>query len=198
MTETRIPKHKKAIEKHDKIIEKGFFLMCKKGFHNVSTPDIARSAEVSTGILYQYFEDKRAIFVEGVRRYSADILYPLLYIEIDNVRIDNIDSLIKGIIHNFTNNCINNIDAHRELIAMSHSDKEVAAIINNLQSQLIKKIVTLLQNNNFKIDNITEKVHLTVSILGTFCRSLVLNKQEYLDYDVMHNNIVDVVSNILV
>ena len=198
MTETRIPKHKKAIEKHDKIIEKGFFLMCEKGFHNVSTPDIAKSAEVSTGILYQYFEDKRQIFVEGVRRYSAGILYPLLYVEIENVKLESIDILIKGMIRNFTNNCTNNKDAHRELIAMSHSDKEVAAIINNLQSQLIKKIVTLLQNNNYKIDNINEKVHLTVSILGTFCRGLVLNKQEYLDYDVMHTHVVNVVSNILV
>ena len=50
------------VEKRNKIIEKGFELMCEKGFYNISTPDIAEAAEVSTGIIYQYFNDKKDIF----------------------------------------------------------------------------------------------------------------------------------------
>ena len=68
MSENRMPTQKRSIEKKNKIIEKGFELMCEKGFHNVSTPDIAKAAEVSTGIIYQYFNDKKEIFIEGVKK----------------------------------------------------------------------------------------------------------------------------------
>ena len=38
--------------------------MCNKGYYNISTPDIAKEANVSTGIIYQYFNDKKDIFIE--------------------------------------------------------------------------------------------------------------------------------------
>ena len=69
MTEVREPVKKTSIEKKEKIIEKGFELLCEKGFHNVSSIDIARYAGVSTGCIYQYFSDKKAIFVEGAKLY---------------------------------------------------------------------------------------------------------------------------------
>ena len=55
MAETRIPTQKRSIEKRNKIIKMGFDLMCDKGYHNISTTEIAEYAGVSTGIIYQYF-----------------------------------------------------------------------------------------------------------------------------------------------
>ena len=75
---TRIPTQKRSIEKRNKIIEKGFELMCEKGYYNTSTPDIAESAEVSTGIIYQYFNDKKDIFIEGIKQYSNSIMFPMI------------------------------------------------------------------------------------------------------------------------
>ena len=68
MSETRIPSQKRSIEKRNRIIEKGFELMCNKGFYNTNTIDIAKYAGVSTGIIYQYFNDKHDIFIAGQRR----------------------------------------------------------------------------------------------------------------------------------
>ena len=65
MAETRIPTQKRSIEKRNKIIKMGFDLMCDKGYHNISTTEIAEYAGVSTGIIYQYFNDKKEIFIEG-------------------------------------------------------------------------------------------------------------------------------------
>ena len=62
MPETRIPKSGKAVAKRERIIEKGFELMCERGYYKTSTPEIAKAADVSTGIIYQYFNDKREIF----------------------------------------------------------------------------------------------------------------------------------------
>ena len=42
----------------------------------VNTAEIAKSAGVSTGIVYQYFRDKYDILLEGIKKYSKDILLP--------------------------------------------------------------------------------------------------------------------------
>ena len=69
----RTPVQKRSIEKKDKIIEAGFNLICKKGYYNTNTAEIAKEAGVSTGIVYQYFRDKHDILIEGIKRYATDI-----------------------------------------------------------------------------------------------------------------------------
>ena len=78
MSDTRMPTQKRSIEKRNKIVEKGFEIMCERGYYNVSTPDIAEAAGVSTGIIYQYFNDKKDIFIEGAKNYSNTIMFPML------------------------------------------------------------------------------------------------------------------------
>ena len=51
--EIRKPIQKRSIEKKEKIIKSGFELICKKGFYNTNTAEIAKYAGVSTGIIYQ-------------------------------------------------------------------------------------------------------------------------------------------------
>lgn len=48
-------------------------LFAERGFDGAQTPDIAARAGVSTGSFYRYFADKRAIFVEMIRRHLAEI-----------------------------------------------------------------------------------------------------------------------------
>ncbi len=62
--EIREPIQKRSIEKKEKIIEAGFELICKKGYYNTNTAEIAKLAGVSTGIVYQYFRDKYDILLE--------------------------------------------------------------------------------------------------------------------------------------
>ena len=75
MGNIREPIKKSSIEKKERIIKKGFELMCEKGYHNVNTVDIAKYSNVLTGIIYQYFNDKKDIFVEGVKDYANNIMF---------------------------------------------------------------------------------------------------------------------------
>ena len=65
--EIRKPIQKRSIEKKEKIIQSGFELICKKGYYNTNTAEIAKNASVSTGIVYQYFKDKHDIFIEALK-----------------------------------------------------------------------------------------------------------------------------------
>ena len=73
-------KENKGFEKKEKIINAGFDLICQKGYYNTNTAEIAKSAGVSTGIIYQYFKDKHDILIAGVEKYASDIFYPMLNI----------------------------------------------------------------------------------------------------------------------
>ena len=70
MGKVREPSRKSSIEKKEHIIEIGFHMICERGYHHVSTVDIAKKAGVSTGIIYQYFQDKHDILLAGIRKYS--------------------------------------------------------------------------------------------------------------------------------
>ena len=74
----REPKQQRAIEKKEKIIEAGFNLICKNGYYNTNTAEIAKEAGVSTGIVYQYFKDKYDILIEALEKYGDDIFFPML------------------------------------------------------------------------------------------------------------------------
>lgn len=65
-TSIREPKQRRAINKKDRIIEAGFELICKNGYYNTNTAEIAKKADVSTGIVYQYFKDKHDILMEAI------------------------------------------------------------------------------------------------------------------------------------
>ena len=154
MSETRMPTQKRSIEKRNKIIEKGFELMCEKGYYNISTPDIAEAAEVSTGIIYQYFNDKKEIFIEGVKNYSNTIMFPMLTIlETDEIKIDNIEELLKNMIHSFIKNHTISKKAHEELMAMSHLDGDIANIFKESEFEMTNRILKILEYNNIKFEN---------------------------------------------
>ncbi|MBQ9490337.1 MAG: TetR/AcrR family transcriptional regulator, partial [Lachnospiraceae bacterium] len=68
------PKQKRSIETRNKILEVGSMLILQKGYHNVTTDDIARAAGLSTGIVYHYFKDKKDILLVALDQ-RANAMY---------------------------------------------------------------------------------------------------------------------------
>ena len=62
-TTIRQPKQERAIEKKKKIIDAGYKLFSEQGYFGCTTPEIAKMAGVSTGIVYGYFNDKHDILL---------------------------------------------------------------------------------------------------------------------------------------
>lgn len=196
MSEIRIPIQKRSIEKRNRIIEKGFELMCEKGFYNTNTSEIAKYADVSTGIIYQYFNDKKEIFLEGVKNYSNTIMYPMLNIlETEKINTKNMETLLSKMIDKSIKNHTISKRAHEELVAMEHLDLDVANIFKESEIMMTDKIVELLKNNNFKIENIKEKIHVIINIIDNFCHETVYHKHEELNYKAMKKYVIDLIIN---
>lgn len=198
MSDTRMPTQKRSIEKRNRIIEKGFELMCEKGYYNISTPDIANVAGVSTGIIYQYFNDKKDIFIEGVKNYSNTIMFPMLTIlETEKIKINNIEELLANMIDAYIKNHTISKKAHEELIAMSHLDDDIANIFKESEFEMTKKIVEILKYNDIEFENPVEKIHIIIGIIENLCHEIVYHKHDRIDYKIMKNEVIKIVINLL-
>lgn len=183
----REPIKKSSIEKKNRIIKRGFELMCDKGYYNVTCVDIARYAGVSTGIIYQYFNDKRDIFLAGVRNYSNSVMFPMNEV-LDTVCFDvsKIDDFISLMIDRF----IMSKSAHAQLSAMSCLDNDVANVFHENEMIMTDKIVSILENNNIEIDNSREKIHIIIGLIDNLCHEVVYHKHDNLNYDLMKKEVV--------
>ena len=191
--EIREPIQKRSIEKKEKIIKCGFDLICEKGYYNTNTAEIAKSAGVSTGIIYQYFKDKHDILIAGIEKYACDIFYPMLNIITDNIQIDknNIRNLLRTMINRFIENHKLSQSAHQEIMAMIHSDEDIAHFFQEHEIYMTKTIVNLLEKNNFQCEHLMEKVHIAINLIDDLCHEIVYHKHADMNYDIMIDLVID-------
>ena len=196
-TEIREPKQMRSIETKYKIIEAGFDLICNEGYYKTNTAKIAKKAGVSTGIVYQYFKDKRDIFICGLEKYADDIFYPMLKMPNINLEKNKLSLAIKEMITKYISNHKLSAIAHEEISAMTHSDKDVAFYFYKREMEMTNKISNILIKSGFNISNINEKVHIAIGLIDNLCHEIVYHKHKELDYDIMTKIVITNIENIL-
>lgn len=196
-TEIREPIQKRSIEKKEKIIKAGFELICEDGYHNTNTAEIAKKANVSTGIVYQYFNDKHDIFIAGLEKYADSIFYPLKDISIDKFDKKDFPTLLKKFIESYIKNHKLSKSTHEEIMAMVHTDEDVAYYYYKREMDMTKKITEFLEQNGYSSNNLNEKVHIIIGMIDNLCHEIVYHKHSELDYDAMTNLAIENIINLL-
>ncbi len=141
-TKTRIPKQKRSMEKKQRIKDAAIKLMSEKGYHNTSSNEIAKEADVSIGTFYSYFKDKKALYVELVDDIYSKVLEPVnlsalpddLSIE-DTVRL-YISYVFKG--HEYMT------EFQREIASLSEQSEEFRSIEMAHKKQLTQAFMTMM------------------------------------------------------
>lgn len=195
----RMPQQQRSIEKRNKIIDAGNQLFCEKGYHNTNTAEIAKLAGVSTGIVYNYFKDKKDIFMFVIEAYENSIALPVYDLIKAKERPIDLSNVIKEIIGTMTKSHTMNKSVHEEMQALSHTDKEIGELFCQYQSNMASYIVGLLEEFDIHPTNAYEKAHLIIDIVENLTHEIVYHQHEYLNYDVMKdvavNAIVDMLTN---
>jgi AcrR family transcriptional regulator len=85
------------LEKQEKVMRAAIKEFLKHGFEKGNVADIARNAEVAKGSIYQYFENKKELFLYAVR-WSIDIFANKYgkYINLENKDADIFDFFYKN------------------------------------------------------------------------------------------------------
>ncbi len=194
MGAVREPVKKNSIEKKRKIIKKGFELMCKEGYHNVSCVDIAKYASVSTGIIYQYFKNKRDIFIEGIKDYLNGMLLPMEEV-IQEIGFDK-DKLEYGIgriLDVFEQAHTIDKRAHEELMAMSHLDLDIAMIFHDNEMVITQKVSQLVLDYGLNGYHLAERVHIIIGIVDGYCHEVVYHRHSQIDNSAMREEVIQTI-----
>lgn len=189
----REPIQKRSIAKKDKIIKSGFELICDKGYYNTNTAEIAKSAGVSTGIVYQYFKDKHDILIAGLNLYSDSIFFPIINLPENGFTKKNFRKNIQSIIDKFIEDHKLSEQAHEEIISMVHSDKEVSELFYKSEMEMTKKLTNALIKGDMNCKNISEKAHITVHLIDNICHEVVYHKHENMNYEEMIDIVIDLI-----
>lgn len=198
MDAVRMPKQKRAILKRNRIIESGFKLICENGYYNTNTALIARDAGVSTGIVYQYFNDKKEIFIEGIKMYADSILFPMLDI-LNNTDMHSKDfsDIVSKLIDLFIDRHNLTKKAHEELMSMAHADEDIAEMLHNKEIESTLKIAEILEVNGHNPIHLKERVHIATSLGENFCHEVVYHKHTEIDYNVMKEEVIKLITDLL-
>lgn len=84
-------------ERKQQILDAALVVFSAKGFAMATTAEIARTAVIAEGTIYNYFPSKRELFVAVIKNFV--ITTPLLEL-IDNIPKGNIDVVFKNILQN--------------------------------------------------------------------------------------------------
>ena len=193
----REPKQKRSIEKKEKIIDAGWKLISKNGYYNTNTFEIAKEAGVSTGIVYQYFQDKHDILIAGMEKYADDIFYPMIQLENIEITKENIPTIIEDIIEKYIKDHTLSKKTHEEIIAMSHMDEEIAEYFYKREMKLTNGLYELFKQANIKEDDLLEKIHIMIGMIDNFCHEIVYHKHNSLDYQKMKKILLIAIEHIL-
>ena len=192
----RKPKQQRAIEKKEKIIKSGFDLICENGYYNTNTAEIAKKAGVSTGIVYQYFKDKYDILIEGLEKYGDDIFFPMLKTKDIKFEKKDFEKLLKQMIKHYISNHKVSNTAHEEIMSMVHSDKRVAEYYYKRELEMTNSLKEILLSNNFKDDNLSERVHIMMGLIDNLCHEVTYHKHSDMNYNIMGNLVIDNIKNL--
>ena len=186
----REPKQKRAIEKKEKIIDAGFELICENGYYNTNTAEIAKKAGVSTGIVYQYFKDKYSIFMAGLEKNGEDIFFPMLKLDSKKIDKKNFEITMKEMIQKYIKNHKMSKTAHEEITSMIHSNPDVAKYFYKRELLMTETLTNLFIENNFKKDNLKEKVHVMIGLIDNLCHEVIYHKHDGMNYDAMTDIVI--------
>ncbi|HKL98559.1 MAG TPA: TetR/AcrR family transcriptional regulator [Mobilitalea sp.] len=193
----REPVQQRSIDKRNRIIEAGYQLFSEKGYYNTNTVEIAKLAGVSTGIVYSYFKDKKDIFILSIETYYDNIASPL-FEQISKIKTPLVlDDIVRQIIVMMTHSHTLVKSVHEEMQALAHTDEDISELFCRFQASMAQKLVTNLEEYDIRPTNAYEKAHLIINMVENLVHEIVYHHHEYLNYDVMTEEAINVIKIML-
>lgn len=181
----RIPTQKRALEKYNRILEAANKLFNEKGYYNTTTADISKEANVATGSVYAYFEDKKDIYIRVIEMINDKFIYPTHDFWKENIdkQLNNEDEakdifriFIKLMIekHNFSKTF------HDEMEALTLLDEDIAAIRNEQTRKRDESILDIFRILKIPFKGENERqifIHYSFFLIDDLCHKIIYDDE---------------------
>jgi AcrR family transcriptional regulator len=182
----RIPVQKRSIETKEKILEAAWTLFAEKGYFKTSTHDLAERAGVATGSFYGYFNDKKEVAIELIRRFRKEASEKALSnfrIQIGDNVAENLDQgrkLVRFIIRSLKESHAINPLLHKEATALILLDEDIRKINSEEDKKIIAFLITFLQQYKLliRVDDIEAAAIMLFRISDEIIHRVMINKEE--------------------
>lgn len=177
---TRKPTQKRALEKVDRIVDAAFKLFNEKGYYNTTTADIAKEADVATGSIYAYFEDKKDIYIQVIRKINDNFLYPTRDFWVKNNKPLNNAETAKDLFsaflklmlsyHNFSKTF------HDEMEALKLLDENIKNVCNELEAYRLERTEEIFHIISIPFKSEEESkifLHYSVLLVDDVCHKIL-------------------------
>jgi len=198
MKDTAMPIQARSQKTKEKILRSALSMYSKKGYHSTTVDEIAAEAEVSTGIAYRYFRNKKDILLSAIE-YAAGNIVSIANIDGIDIPEDTADitSYLRAVLKGFEELHLKFRDIHEELEGLMHTDEDVRKLYNSISSQKMEKVIEKLKVLLPEAVNIREKAYLSVGIMEQYCHMKMNENAVETDYDVLREKTIDSVICVL-
>jgi len=172
----RKPKQKRAIAKKEKIITVGYAVFCETGYYHTTTAEIARAAGVSTGIVYNYFQDKMDILREVVKRYLAMLAEQTEPVLAGSLRAEMLPEIIARLLDAAIASHTMNRKAHDEFIALALLHEDIHAMFDTFEDTVVKTLCARLTEAGIGGAYVPVRVRLGYGLIEQTCH-LVMQRE---------------------
>lgn len=121
----------------------------------------------------------------------------MLNLPVQSFNKKDLPEIFKKMIDKYIESHKLSLSAHEEIMAMVHSDKDVAYFFYKREMALTYKLTEVLKQNGFNSEDLSEKVHIIIGIIDNLSHEIVYHKHEGLDYDKMKTLVINSIVNLL-
>jgi AcrR family transcriptional regulator len=182
----RIPVQKRSIETREKILNAAWKLFAEKGYFKTSTHDLADRAGVATGSFYGYFNNKKEVVIELIRRFHEEAFekaFNNFRIQIGDNVAENLDAgrkFVRLMIQSLKESHAINPMLHREATALILLDEDVKNTKSEDDKKTVAFVITLLQQHKqlIRVNDIEAAAVLLFRTSDEIIHRIMINKDE--------------------
>ena len=174
---TRNPTQKRSMEKKQRIKDAAFELMAKNGYHNTSSNEIAKKAEVSIGTFYSYFKDKKELYKELVGDIYSYVMYSTGS-QMDEITEDmDPRELTELIISNLLKSHYYKKDFQKEIASLSCQSEEFRMIEDQYKRHVPDFFLSIIKDANMSLrkKDMELSAHIVLTVVESVIHETVFN-----------------------
>lgn len=192
----REPKQQRSIEKKERIIKAAYELFSENGYYSTVTSDIAKRAGVSTGIVYGYFTDKRDILFYVLQNYICETATPIIEYLCALSEGTSLPKIIENVIG--LTECIHkkNANLHNILHSLAVVDTAINEEFLSLEKDITLSATEKFTELGYDTKNLREKIHIAMNLIQSYVHEAIYDKHDYIDYDAMKEQVIDILTNL--
>lgn len=182
----------RAVKTIEKILTTALEVYAKKGYHNTTVDEIARSAGLSVGTAYRYFKNKKELLLATLE-YCFDNIFEFTGLTEKSITEKNIEQALIAFekIHN------DYYDLHEELEGLRHTDEDVRRLYDNVEKTALKEVYENLPDDIRKKKHSFENLKIIVGLMENHCHYCVYDKPDEKTVKYMRKKTIELINSIM-